>query len=95
MWTAVGLSRGAFFGVLALAVGCFLFVPEPVWVQPRAPHFARIVVSYAVILPAVVVGMWRERPFPVGRAIAATAVIALVKLVVTALLLVAIVAASR
>lgn len=91
----MGLGRGQFFAIFALSVACFMVVGGPVWRQAHAGHFGRITVSYAVILPAVLFALRRERPFPVGRALAATALIALAKLVATALLLSAIVLATR
>ncbi len=92
LWTAVGLTRGQFFAILGVAVGCFVLLGGPVWVHPRGEHLARIALSYAVIPPAVAWALRRQRPFPVGRAVAASALIALVKLVATTLLLLAVVA---
>jgi hypothetical protein len=88
MWTAVGLTRGQFLAVLVLSVACFAFLGGPVWAHPRGQHFARIGVSYALIPVAVGWVFRRERPFPIGRWIVASTVLALVKLVLTALLLV-------
>jgi hypothetical protein len=91
-WTAVGLGAGGFFGILALAVLAFALVGGPVWADPRGAHFVRLAVSYALIPLAVAFVLRRERPFPLGRVVAASALLALVKLVLTALLLVAVVA---
>lgn len=91
IWTAVGLSRGQFLAILTLSVACFAFIGGAVWVHPRGDHFLRIGLSYAVIVPAVAFAMRHERPFPLGRALVAIALIALIKLVVTALLLIALV----
>ena len=87
VWTAVGLTRGQFFAILGFSVACFALVGGPVWEHARGAHFVRITVSYGVILPAVALALSRERPFPTGRVFAASALIALAKLVVTALLL--------
>jgi hypothetical protein len=87
-WTAVGLTRGQFLAVLGLSIACFALLGGPVWGHAHGEHFARIGVSYALIPVAVAWIVRRERPFPVGRWLAASAVIALVKLVATALLLV-------
>ena len=86
-WSAVGLPRGQFFAILAIAVGCFVLLGGPVWRDVHGDHFARIAVSYAVIVPLVAVAFRHRRPFPVGLAVAAIAIIALAKLVVTAVLL--------
>ncbi len=95
LWTAVGLSRGPFLGILAVAVACFVLVGGPVWRDPHGDHFVRIALSYAVIVPLVVLAFRGRRPFPVGCATAAVLTIALVKLVVTALLLAVVALASR
>ena len=95
LWTAVGLRRGTFLGILAVAVGCFVLVGGPVWRDPHGDHFARITLSYAVIVPLVGLAFRRHRPFPIGQATAAIALIALVKLVVTAVLLALVTLASR
>ncbi len=89
-WTAVGLTRAQFVVILGLSIALFVFVGGPVWTHLRDGHFARIAVSYGVIPPAVVVALRRNgrvRPLVV---VGASAVIALVKLVVTAALLVAV-----
>jgi hypothetical protein len=94
-WSAVGLSRGWFFATLAIATGCFLLIGGPVWRDPHGDHFPRIVLSYAIIVPLVVLAFARRRPFPVGSVLAAIGVIALVKLVLTAGLLGVIALAGR
>ena len=67
----------------------FAFVDGPVWRHVHAPHFWRITVSYTAI-PATVAAalVWNRTP-RVGLFLGASAVLALVKLVVTAALLVA------
>jgi hypothetical protein len=94
-WTAVGLTRAEFFAILGLSVLGFVVIGGPVWRQPQGGHFGRIVLSYGLIVPLVAVVLRRERPYPTGRVVAASALIALVKLVVTTLLLAAITLATR
>lgn len=94
-WTAVGLSRAQFALILGASIGVFLLLGGPVWTHLRGDHFARITVSYGLILPGVALAMRRRHPFPIGRALAASALIGLVKLVVTAALLAIIAIAVR
>jgi hypothetical protein len=91
-WTAVGLGSGPFFAILGLSALCFALVPTPVWADPHGEHFWRLTLSYALIPAAVAIALRTERPFPIGRWVAASALLALVKLVVTALLLIGVVA---
>jgi hypothetical protein len=42
IWTAVGLSRGQFFGILLVSIGLFLLVGGPLWMHLREGHFARL-----------------------------------------------------
>ena len=93
-WTAVGLSRGWFFAILALSLVGFVFIGGPIWMDPRGRHFGRITMSYLVIPAATAVAFRRHRPFPFGRFVAATAMLSLIKLVVTAALLAVVVLAS-
>lgn len=90
VWTALGLSRGQFFTILTASVLLFVFVDGPVWAHLRESHFARITVSYAVIPAGVTAALYRNgstRPLAI---LAASGVLALLKLVCTAGLLVAI-----
>jgi hypothetical protein len=89
MWTAVGLTRAQFATILALSIGLFLVVGGPVWRHLREPHLTRIGVGYGVIPAAVAVALYRNhglRPLPL---LGGSVVIALVKLVATAGLLIA------
>ena len=86
-WTAVGLPRGRFLAILAVSIAGFVLIGGPVWRDPHGDHFMRIALSYAVIVPLVLLAFRRRRPFPVGLAVAAIAMLALAKLVVTAVLL--------
>jgi len=90
IWTALELTRNQFLFILGLSVVCFVFIGGPLWLHARQSHFWRINLSYAVIPLAVAAALHRNgkaRPVPI---VVATVVIALVKLVVTAMLLVAI-----
>ncbi len=88
VWTAVGLSRAQFFTILTISVGLFLVVGGPVWLHVRDAHFMRITVSYAVIPLAVTVALSRRGVPRVWQVLAASGVLALVKLIVTAGLLI-------
>jgi hypothetical protein len=88
IWTSLGLGRGQFFAILALSTLLFVFVGGPVWRHVHDPHFLRITVSYAAILPAVWAALARNRAARLPLILGASAVLALVKLVVTAALLV-------
>jgi hypothetical protein len=93
-WTAVGLSRGWFLGILALSLVGFAFIGGPVWLDPRGRHFDRITMSYLIIPAATALALRHVRPFPFGRLVAATVMLALIKLVVTAALLAVLVLAT-
>ena len=88
-WTAVGLERGQFLAVLALSLALFLFVGGPLWTHLRDGHFARIAVSYGVIPLATAVVLHRNGAARPGRIAVASLLIAVVKLVLTAGLLIA------
>jgi hypothetical protein len=88
VWTAVGLSRAQFFAILTISVGLFLVVGGPIWLHVRDPHFTRIVVSYAVIPIAVTLALAQRGVPRLWQVLAASGVLALVKLVVTAGLLI-------
>jgi hypothetical protein len=87
-WTAVGLTRAQFLGILALAIALFVFVGGPVWTHVHDRHFARITVSYGVIPLAALAAQRRNGAVRPALVVGATVVIALVKLVLTAGLLV-------
>jgi hypothetical protein len=88
-WSAVGLRRGQFLAILAVAVTVFVFLGGPVWAHVHDRHFARLAVSYGVIPPLAAVALRRNGALAPASLLGATLVIALVKLVVTAGLLVA------
>lgn len=89
VWTTLGLRRGQFFAILALSLVLFVFIDGPVWRHVHDAHFRRITVSYAAILPAVWAALAWNRTARLAQLLGASAVLALVKLVVTAALLVA------
>jgi len=88
VWTALELTRGQFFLILTLSVGLFLFIPGPLWLHARESHFWRINLSYVLIPIAVAAALYRNGKARLAPIIVASAVIALVKLVMTAVLLV-------
>jgi hypothetical protein len=87
-WTGVGLTRGQFAGILGLSVALFVFVGGPVWTHLRDSHTLRIGVSYGIILPAVALALRRNGSASLPLVVGASALIAAVKLLVTAGLLV-------
>jgi hypothetical protein len=87
IWTAFGLGRGQFAAILLVAVLLFIAVDGPVWEHLRDAHLRRIVVSYAVIPPAAALALAWNRTFGVRALVGASAVLGLVKLVITAALL--------
>jgi hypothetical protein len=89
-WTALGLTRGQFAAILGLSLLLFVFVGGPLWSHLRESHLTRITVSYGVIPPAVVVALRRNGSARPGLVLGASAAISLVKLVLTAALLVAV-----
>lgn len=90
VWTAVGLNRAQFFGILTVSIVMFLFLYGPIWLHTHDSHFARIVWSYLVIVPMAWVALYRNGKARMGTIVAASVVVGLVKLVVTAVILVAI-----
>jgi hypothetical protein len=90
IWTALGLTRGQFLFILGGSVALFLFVSGPLWQHLHESHFARIVLSYAVIPFAVAAALYRNGGARAVPILIATIVIALLKLVVTAAVLVVI-----
>lgn len=88
IWTALSLTRGQFFLILGGSIVLFTIVGGPVWGHLHDSHFQRIAVSYAVIPPAVAAALYGNGKARVLVIVAASAVIAMIKLVVTAALLV-------
>jgi len=90
IWTSVGLGRGQFLAILVVSIALFVFVDGPVWQHLRASHFNRIMVSYGSIPPAVGAALLYNRRLTLALLLTASAIVALIKLVATAGLLVAI-----
>jgi hypothetical protein len=88
LWSAVGLTRGQFVGILAVSVALFVFVGGPVWTHVHDGHFVRIAMSYGVIPPATALALRRNGGARLPLLIGGSVVIALVKLLLTAGLLV-------
>lgn len=88
IWTPLGLTRDQFVAILLLSIGLFVVVGGPVWGHVHDRHFDRIAVSYAAIPLAVALALYRNARLGVLPVLVASAVIALVKLVATAGLLV-------
>lgn len=90
VWTSVGLSRDQFVAIVLLSTVLFVFIDGPLWQHLRHSHFARIVYSYAMIPAAVALALYLNGKLRWGLLIAATVVVGLVKLVLTAVVMVAI-----
>jgi hypothetical protein len=88
IWTAVGMTRGQFLGIIAVSTALFVFIDGPVWHHLRDSHLARIIWSYTMIPPAVAGALYLNRKPRLGLLVAASVVIGLVKLVLTAVILV-------
>jgi hypothetical protein len=86
----VGLTRGQFVAILGLSVVLFAFVGGPLWGHLRDGHLARIAISYGVIPPAVALALRRNGRARVALVVGASAVVAVLKLLLTAGLLVVI-----
>jgi hypothetical protein len=87
IWTPLGLSRAQFLGILALSVLLFVVVGGPVWRHVHDSHFTRIAVSYAVIPACVCAALAWNRTARPALVLGASAVLAALKLVLTAALL--------
>lgn len=86
IWTAVGMSRTAFFVILTGSIGLYLLWGGPLWSHLGQDDFERIVVSYAAIPIAVAVALAREKTLGIANFLGASFMIGVLKLVVTALL---------
>lgn len=88
VWSSVGLTRGQFLWVIGLSTLLFLYIEGPLWDHLRDSHLARIAYSYAFIPPAVGVALGYNGQLRWTLLAAATVVIGLVKLLLTAVMLV-------
>ncbi len=89
-WTSLGLTRAAFFAVLLGSSLMFLVVPSPLWTHLRDGHFTRLAVSYAVIPAAIATLLALDGRLTMGLLLRGTLVLALLKLVLTTVLMMAI-----
>jgi len=85
VWTAVGLSRAQFLAILGISIAAFCFVDGPFW-SVGGSHLRRLTVSYAAIPLMILVVQARHRRLDIASLAAGSVVIGLIKLVVTALL---------
>lgn len=85
-WTPLGLDRGQFLLILFSACAVYALVPGPVWRHAGTDDFLRIATSYGVIPIAVAVALYRNRRAHLGLFVAATATLAALKLLITAVL---------
>ena len=90
IWSALELTREQFLLILLLSLLLFTFVDGPVWRHVRDSHFWRIGISYLAIPIAVAAALQRNGKARPAAVLVATGVIALVKLVLTAIILIAI-----
>lgn len=86
VWTAIGLTRAAFFTIFLGASALYVFWGGPLWSHLGEDDFTRIVVSYGVIPVAVALALLRAGNFGVATLLVATGVISALKLVLTAVL---------
>jgi hypothetical protein len=84
VWTALGLTRGQFFAILALACLIYVFFPGPLWLHLGRDDFARIVASYAVIPIAIALALYRNGSVDLASFVGGTATVAVLKLLITA-----------
>lgn len=85
-WTPLRLTRGQFLAILAAACLVYAFLGGPLWRHLGEGDFARIVVSYAVIPLGVAAALARNRELRLGLWLGASAVLAALKLILTATL---------
>ena len=89
IWNSLDLSRSQFFLILVVSMLVFTFVGGPFWHHLRESHFWRLMLSYLIILPGVLWALWSNGRLNWLRAVVASAVLSAIKLVLTAILLVA------
>jgi len=85
-WTPLHLTRGQFLAIVTGACLVYAFTGGPLWTHLGESDFVRIAVSYAVIPLAVAAALWWNGALRFSLWLAASAVIAALKLVITALL---------
>jgi hypothetical protein len=89
IWSSVGLTRAQFLWLIALSTALFVFIDGPLWEHLRDTHFNRILFSYAFIPPAVAAALRYNGKLRWMLLVAATVMVGLVKLLLTAVVLVA------
>jgi hypothetical protein len=88
IWTSVNLSREQFFAILLLSILLFLLLDGPAWRHLRDSHTVRILGSYGIIPVLVAVVQWKRHCVNLRSWLEASILISLIKLLVTAVLLV-------
>jgi hypothetical protein len=88
IWTPLELGRGQFFAVLGVSLLVFILAGGPLWRHLTDGHTLRIAASYGIIPPLVWAARRRNGATGIGGTAVASAVLAAIKLVVTAGLLV-------
>jgi len=83
-WTALRLTRAQFFAILLGATLVYVFTGGPLWSHLRENDFDRITISYLVIPATVALALYRNHELRVSTWLAASGVIAAVKLLLTA-----------
>ncbi|HZR82722.1 MAG TPA: hypothetical protein VFD92_16630 [Candidatus Binatia bacterium] len=83
-WTALGMTRGQYFGILLASCLVFLFWGHPLWRHLGGAELPRIAISYAIIPAAVTIALWWNGKLRFSLFLGATVTIALLKLVATA-----------
>lgn len=86
VWTALGLTRSAFFAILTGSVLVYVFWGGPLWNHLGEDDFVRIVISYSLIPVAVAGALAANRTMTLANFVAGSAVLCTMKLVVTAVL---------
>ena len=74
--------------LIAVSTMLFMFIDGPVWQHLRDSHLSRIVWSYTMIPLAVAASLYFNGKGRLGLLVAASVVIGIVKLVLTAVILV-------
>lgn len=85
-WTPLHLTRGQFLAILTVACLVYAFLGGPLWHHLGEGDFARIVVSYAVIPLGIAAALARNGALRFGLWLGASAVLAALKLILTATL---------
>lgn len=82
----MGLSRAQFVAIIGISLVAFLFVDGPLWEQLGDNHFRRITLSYLAIPVLVAALQMYAGKLDAGALFGATIVIGVIKLLLTALL---------